>query len=78
KLEVAALAKVALLSKNPDAVITAGILLQERPGVVGGAVIRDDELEIGMGLVDERIDRMRHAPRAVTHGQSNADGGDAN
>ena len=58
-----------------DAWVPPRVALGDSEGVVGGAVVEDDDLEVAAGLADDRLDGCRDVLLAVVDGQHDGEEG---
>ena len=68
-------AHVERIPRVPDARVASGELAADRPGVVGRCIVEDHQLEIAIGLGEDRLDGLGEVALSVVDGEPDADAG---
>src|SRR6185436_9364587 len=63
-------APVLIMAEIPDAGINRLILLGDLPRPIARCIVRDDQLEVGVGLCQQSIQRLCKETLAVVDGQA--------
>lgn len=58
---------------NPQALVLLGVVSGDRDGIVGGAVVPDEEFKVGMGLGENALDRGRQISGAIVNWNDEGD-----
>ena len=69
------LSEVALVDREPDAGVASCVVADNAGRSIARLVVADDQLEVGVALCENALDRLRDVPLAVVCREKNADPG---